>query len=55
MNKYVKPGGKLLAPLTGSDVDLNWTTITRLYELTYRCNLCRRCAQVCPMGSIRKG
>ncbi|HKJ02743.1 MAG TPA: (Fe-S)-binding protein [Longimicrobiales bacterium] len=49
VNKYVKPGGKLLAPLTG-DVDLNWTTITRLYELAYRCNLCRRCAQVCPIG-----
>ena len=25
-------------------------TITRLYELAYRCNLCRRCAQVCPIG-----
>ncbi|MFC1662122.1 (Fe-S)-binding protein [Gemmatimonadota bacterium] len=50
VNKYVKPGGKLTAPLTGADVDLNWETITRLYELTYRCNLCRRCAQVCPIG-----
>jgi Fe-S oxidoreductase len=49
VNKYVKPGGKLLAPLRG-DVDLNWTSITRLYELAYRCNLCRRCAQVCPIG-----
>ncbi len=49
VNKYVKPGGKLLAPLRG-DIDLNWTTITRLYELAYRCNLCRRCAQVCPIG-----
>jgi Fe-S oxidoreductase len=50
VNKYLKPGGKLLAPLKGADIDLNWTTITRLYELTYRCNLCRRCAQVCPVG-----
>jgi len=50
VNKYVKPGGKFLAPLKGADIDLNWTTITRLYELTYRCNLCRRCAQVCPVG-----
>jgi Fe-S oxidoreductase len=49
VNKYVKPGGKLLAPLRG-DIDLNWATITRLYELAYRCNLCRRCAQVCPIG-----
>jgi Fe-S oxidoreductase len=50
VKKYVKSGGKLMAPLTGADVDLNWTTISRLYELAYRCNLCRRCAQVCPIG-----
>jgi len=50
VNKYVKPGGKILAPLKGADIELNWSTITRLYELTYRCNLCRRCAQVCPVG-----
>src|SRR4030042_1120229 len=50
VNKYMKPGGKLRAKLTGGDIELNWTTITRLYELSYRCNLCRRCAQACPMG-----
>jgi Fe-S oxidoreductase len=50
VKKYVKPAGKALAPLTGADVDLNWTAITRLYELAYRCNLCRRCAQTCPIG-----
>ena len=50
VKKYAKPGGKLMAPLTGADVDLNWTTVSRLYELAYRCNLCRRCAQVCPIG-----
>jgi Fe-S oxidoreductase len=50
VKKYVKPAGKLLAPLSGADVDLNWTTVSRLYELAYRCNLCRRCAQVCPIG-----
>ncbi|MHC4605995.1 MAG: (Fe-S)-binding protein [Planctomycetota bacterium] len=49
VKKYVKPGGKVLAKLTG-DIDLNWNTITRLYELAYRCTLCRRCAQTCPMG-----
>ena len=38
------------AKLTGKDIELNWATITRLYELSYRCNLCRRCAQTCPMG-----
>jgi len=50
VKKYVKPGGKLLAPFTGADVELNWDTITRLYESAYRCNLCRRCAQTCPIG-----
>jgi Fe-S oxidoreductase len=47
--KYLKSGGKLLAKLNG-DIDLNWTTIARLAELSYRCTLCRRCASVCPIG-----
>jgi len=47
--KYFKPGGKITAKLTG-DIDLNWTTIARLAELSYRCTLCRRCAAVCPIG-----
>ncbi len=50
VKKYLKAGGKLAARLTGADVDLNWASVTRLYELAYRCNLCRRCAQVCPIG-----
>ncbi len=48
-NKYVKPGGKLRAKLTG-DIELNWTVVARLAELAYRCSLCRRCASVCPVG-----
>ena len=48
-NKYLKPGGKITAKWTG-DIDLNWTTIARLAELSYRCTLCRRCATVCPIG-----
>ncbi|MDA8123636.1 MAG: (Fe-S)-binding protein [Deltaproteobacteria bacterium] len=48
-NKYLRPGGKISAKLTG-DIDLNWTTIVRLVELSYRCTLCRRCAMVCPIG-----
>ena len=48
--KYVTPSGRLLGSVAGCDVDLNWETIARLGELAYRCNLCRRCAQVCPMG-----
>ena len=48
--KYLKPGGKLFAKWTHGDIDLNWKTIARLAELAYRCNLCRRCAQTCPLG-----
>jgi Fe-S oxidoreductase len=50
VNKYVKPGGKIFGRFLHGDIDLNWTTITRLYELCYRCTLCRRCAQTCPIG-----
>ncbi len=32
------------------DVGLNWKTVARLGELAYRCNVCRRCAQTCPIG-----
>ena len=47
--KYLKPGGKWLSKVQG-DIDLNWTAIARLAELSYRCSLCRRCAAVCPIG-----
>jgi len=50
IEKYAKPGGKLLSKLKGTDIELNWATISRLYELCYRCTLCRRCAQACPVG-----
>jgi Fe-S oxidoreductase len=47
--KYLRPGGKIAAKLTGA-IDLNWQTVARLAELSYRCTLCRRCAMVCPIG-----
>ena len=47
--KYIKPYGKITSKFSG-DIDLNWTTISRLAELAYRCTLCRRCASVCPIG-----
>jgi Fe-S oxidoreductase len=50
VKKYATRGGRVLGPLTEGDIDLNWTTLTRLYELCYRCTLCRRCAQACPIG-----
>ncbi len=44
--KYIKTGSTWVH----GDIDLNWKTVTRLIELSYRCNLCRRCAQTCPIG-----
>ncbi|CFX70558.1 Alpha-helical ferredoxin [Syntrophomonas zehnderi OL-4] len=49
-NKYFTSGGKLYKKFIGGDIDVNWETIARLGELAYRCNLCRRCAQTCPLG-----
>jgi Fe-S oxidoreductase len=50
IKKYIKRGGKIFSRLEGADIDLNWTTVARLAELAYRCTLCRRCAQWCPLG-----
>jgi len=50
VNKYIKRGGKALAKFTGNDIDLNWKTVARLAELSYRCTICRRCTQTCPIG-----
>src|SRR3990172_6376319 len=47
--EYVKGGGLVSAWQHGS-VDLDSPLVARLAELAYRCNLCRRCAQTCPMG-----
>ncbi|MEW5796460.1 MAG: (Fe-S)-binding protein [Candidatus Zixiibacteriota bacterium] len=48
--KYVKTGGQFFAKLSGNDIDASWTMIARLMELSYRCTVCRRCAQSCPIG-----
>jgi len=50
VKKYVQSGGKLLSKFKVGDIDLNWTTVARLAELAYRCTICRRCAQTCPIG-----
>ncbi len=47
--KYVKHGGLVSAWQHGG-ILLNWPLVARLIELSYRCNLCRRCAQACPIG-----
>ena len=48
--KHVKSKGGVLQAWRDGEIELNWTTVARLLELAYRCNLCRRCAQTCPIG-----
>ncbi|MCB2201102.1 (Fe-S)-binding protein [bacterium] len=48
--KHVKKGTKVFNSFQNGGIDGNWTTISRLMELAYRCTLCRRCAQSCPIG-----
>ncbi len=50
IKRYKGKGSKIFSKLRGGNIKLNWSTISRLYELSYRCMLCRRCAQTCPMG-----
>ena len=45
--KYIKEASTWVH----GDIDLNWKTVARLIELAFRCNVCRRCAQTCPIGA----
>lgn len=42
--------GKLRNLLQGGAIELNFEAVWRLFELSYRCSICRRCALVCPVG-----
>jgi Fe-S oxidoreductase len=44
------PGGNRLKGALAGELDLNADTVLRLAELAYRCTLCRRCTQACPIG-----
>jgi Fe-S oxidoreductase len=46
--QYVKK--EKFSKLRNGNIDLNWRTVARLGEMAYRCNVCRRCAQTCPIG-----
>jgi len=48
--RYLNGENKFLSWLNGDDIELNWTTIARLAESAYRCTICRRCSQTCPLG-----
>ena len=49
VHKYLDGEG-IFDRISGDGFELNWTTMARLLESAYRCTLCRRCAQTCPMG-----
>ncbi|MFC2059612.1 4Fe-4S dicluster domain-containing protein, partial [Chloroflexota bacterium] len=48
--RYLNGENEFLSRLSGNDIELNWTTVSRLAESAYRCTLCRRCTQTCPMA-----
>ncbi len=48
--KYAAPKNTILRKFQHGDIEVNWNLISRLFELSYRCTLCRRCAQSCPIG-----
>jgi Fe-S oxidoreductase len=48
--RYIKFGGAFVSKLNGNDIEISWEMIARLIELSYRCTICRRCAQSCPVG-----
>lgn len=43
--------GKVMFPgFSEGSIELNWATVARLAELSFRCTICRRCAQTCVRG-----
>ncbi len=48
--KYCTPAGKIFGKFVAGDIELNAKTLLRLAESAYRCTLCRRCTQTCPIG-----
>ena len=50
IKKYSHHGGSRFSRFSEGDIDLNWETIARLAESSYRCTICRRCAQSCTRG-----
>jgi Fe-S oxidoreductase len=48
--KYLNLSIGKYSKFTDGDIDLNWTTISRLAESAYRCTICRRCTQACTRG-----
>ncbi len=49
IEKYIKRK-RFFLKLGGSNFELTFSGLARLCELSYRCTLCRKCTQVCPLG-----
>jgi Fe-S oxidoreductase len=50
VKKYLAKGPRVFSKFSDGDIDLNWATIARLAESSYRCTICRRCTQSCARG-----
>ena len=48
--RFFTRSGRAFRSFTSGDIEVTWELVSRLIELSYRCNLCRRCAQACPIG-----
>lgn len=48
--KFVKKKNPLLLKFQDNDIEITWDLVANLFELSYRCSICRRCSQSCPMG-----
>ena len=48
--RFFTRSGRAFRSFTTGDIEVTWELVARLIELSYRCNLCRRCAQACPIG-----
>lgn len=48
--RFFTRSGRAFRSFTSGDIEVTWGLVSRLIELSYRCNLCRRCTQACPIG-----
>ena len=48
--KYLTSAGKIGGDFASGKIELNWNTISKLAEAAWRCTICRRCEQRCPLG-----
>ncbi|MCX7880688.1 MAG: (Fe-S)-binding protein [Ignavibacteria bacterium] len=47
---YIKNSHPIIKKIRERGIEINFALVFRLAELSYRCSLCRRCSQSCPLG-----